>query len=105
MNSRPKYFIVGDFGCGEGRLAKSIPNKVYSLDLVAARSDIIACDMANTPLETNSLNVAVYCLSLMGTNLKDFLLEANRVLKVGYDTIFYFLDQNLSLPAIWPIKQ
>lgn len=66
-------------------MAESVPNKVYSMDLVAARKEIIPCDIANTPLEPNSLNVAVYCLSLMGTNLKDFFLEANRVLKTGYD--------------------
>ncbi|XP_055598597.1 ribosomal RNA-processing protein 8-like [Uranotaenia lowii] len=79
----PEDHIVADFGCGEARLAESIPHKVYSLDLVASNRSVIACNMANTPLETNSINVAVFCLSLMGTNLRDFLLEANRVLKTG----------------------
>lgn len=79
----PKTHVVADFGCGEGRLARSIPQKTYSLDLVANRHEIIACDMAKTPLESSSIDVAVYCLSLMGTNLRDFLLEANRVLKMG----------------------
>uniref|UniRef100_A0A1I8PA24 Ribosomal RNA-processing protein 8 n=2 Tax=Stomoxys calcitrans TaxID=35570 RepID=A0A1I8PA24_STOCA len=78
----PKSLEIGDFGCGEGMLAKSVPHKVYSMDLVSCRDDIIACDMANTPLTTHTLDVAVYCLSLMGTNLSDYLLEANRVLKV-----------------------
>lgn len=79
--SSPKDNIVADFGCGDARLAKSIPNKVYSLDLVAQNNEVIECDMANTSLHSDSVNVAVYCLSLMGTNLVDFLLEANRVLK------------------------
>ncbi|XP_055838564.1 ribosomal RNA-processing protein 8 [Episyrphus balteatus] len=79
----PKDSVIGDFGCGEGMLAQSIPNKVFSIDLVACRKDIIASDMANTPLENQCLNVAVYCLSLMGTNLNDYLLEANRCLKMG----------------------
>lgn len=78
----PKSEVIADFGCGEGRLAKSVPHKVYSLDLVAANDDVIACDMAQTPLKSNSINVVIFCLSLMGTNLKDFLLEANRVLKI-----------------------
>lgn len=78
---RPKTLVIADFGCGEGRLAKAVPQKTYSLDLVPQRHEIIACDMAKTPLKTNSIDVAVYCLSLMGTNLKDFVLEANRVLK------------------------
>uniref|UniRef100_A0A4Y0BP92 Ribosomal RNA-processing protein 8 n=1 Tax=Anopheles funestus TaxID=62324 RepID=A0A4Y0BP92_ANOFN len=79
----PKNTIVADFGCGEAKLAASVPNKVYSLDLVANTEDVIACDMANTPLESNFVNVVIFCLSLMGTNLADFFLEANRVLKVG----------------------
>ncbi|XP_017959885.1 ribosomal RNA-processing protein 8 [Drosophila navojoa] len=77
-----KTLIIGDFGCGDGKLAQSVPNKVYSMDLVSTREDIIACNITNTPLEARSLDVAVYCLSLMGTNLNDYLLEANRVLKL-----------------------
>lgn len=78
----PKTAIIGDFGCGEGKLAQSVPNKVYSMDLVAARSDIIACNITDTPLQARTLDVAVYCLSLMGTDLNEFFLEANRVLKL-----------------------
>lgn len=81
--SRPLNFVVADFGCGEARLAESISQKCYSFDLVAANNRVIACNMAHTPLAADSVDVAVFCLSLMGTNLKDFLLEANRVLKVG----------------------
>ncbi|XP_050067348.1 ribosomal RNA-processing protein 8 [Anopheles maculipalpis] len=79
----PKDTIVADFGCGEAKLAASVPHKVYSLDLMSNNSSVIACDMANTPLESNFVNVVIFCLSLMGTNLADFFLEANRVLKVG----------------------
>jgi ribosomal RNA-processing protein 8 len=39
--------------------------------------------MAHTPLEPQSVDIAVFCLSLMGTNLRDYIREANRVLKVG----------------------
>ncbi|KAH8291432.1 hypothetical protein KR054_011773 [Drosophila jambulina] len=78
----PKTAIIGDFGCGEGKLAESVPNKVFSMDLVAAKGDIIACNITDTPLQAQSLDVAVYCLSLMGTDLNDFFLEANRLLKL-----------------------
>lgn len=81
--SRPLNYIVADFGCGEARLAESVSQKCYSFDLVATNKKVIACNMAHTPLSPESVNVAVFCLSLMGTNLKDFLLEANRVLKIG----------------------
>lgn len=76
--------MVADFGCGDAHLAASLPDrKVHSLDLIASKPGVIACDMAHTPLLMESVDVAVFCLSLMGTNLIDFLLEANRVLKTG----------------------
>ncbi|KAM7267439.1 hypothetical protein ACFE04_009605 [Oxalis oulophora] len=73
--------VVADFGCGDGRLAKNVKNKVHSFDLVSRDPSIIACDMSNTPLDTSSVDVAVFCLSLMGTNVPSYLQEAHRVLK------------------------
>ncbi|KAK1319956.1 Ribosomal RNA-processing protein 8 [Acorus calamus] len=60
--------IVADFGCGDASLAKNVKNKVFSIDLVSNDPSVIACDMSHTPLETSSIDVAVFCLSLMGTN-------------------------------------
>lgn len=70
-------------GCGDARLSKSVLQKVYSIDLVSNVEGVIESDMAKTPLETKSVHVVVYCLSLMGTNLKDFFIEANRILKLN----------------------
>ncbi|CAM9245074.1 unnamed protein product [Choristocarpus tenellus] len=39
--------------------------------------------MAHVPLRDGCVKVAVFCLSLMGTNLADFLREAHRVLQPG----------------------
>lgn len=79
----PKDFIVADFGCGEAKIAESISQKVHSFDFVAMNDKVTVCDMAHTPLLKNGVNIVVFCLSLMGTNLNDYLLEANRVLKKG----------------------
>uniref|UniRef100_A0A8B9FXG2 Ribosomal RNA-processing protein 8 n=1 Tax=Amazona collaria TaxID=241587 RepID=A0A8B9FXG2_9PSIT len=38
---------------------------------------------AAVPLADESVDVAVFCLALMGTNLQEILEEANRVLKLG----------------------
>uniref|UniRef100_A0A8C9MKB3 Ribosomal RNA-processing protein 8 n=1 Tax=Serinus canaria TaxID=9135 RepID=A0A8C9MKB3_SERCA len=35
------------------------------------------------PLAAEAVDVAVFCLALMGTNLQEILGEANRVLKLG----------------------
>ncbi|XP_016423840.1 ribosomal RNA-processing protein 8-like isoform X2 [Sinocyclocheilus rhinocerous] len=39
--------------------------------------------MAKVPLCDSTVDIAVFCLSLMGTNLGEFLAEANRVLVMG----------------------
>lgn len=84
LKNKPKHWVVADFGCGEATLAESIPQeKVHSIDFVAVNSRVTASDMAHTPLKSNSVNVVVFCLALMGTNIKDFILEANRVLQEG----------------------
>ena len=58
-------------------------NQVHSFDLVSPNARVTACDMANVPIKDASVHVAVFCLSLMGTNLADFLREAHRVLVPG----------------------
>lgn len=77
----PRSSVVADFGCGEARLAQSVPNTVYSFDFVAVNSHVTPCDMANVPLSNSSVHVCVFCLSLMGTNVSDFIKESRRVLK------------------------
>lgn len=82
MNTK---LTIADFGCGEARLARTLGEdaKVHSFDLVKMNDYVTVCDFANTPLENESCDVVVFCLSLMGTNLKEFLREANRVLKTN----------------------
>ena len=83
VKSLPKETVIADFGCGEARLAQSVPHTVHSFDLLASNSHVTACDMAHTPLEKSSVDVCIFCLSLMGTNIADFIKEARRVLKVA----------------------
>nr|XP_033323729.1 ribosomal RNA-processing protein 8 [Megalopta genalis] len=77
----PKDYVIADFGCGEARLSTSVTQKVHSFDFISLNENVTACDMAHTPLLTNSVHVVVFCLSLMGSNLKDYIIEANRILK------------------------
>ena len=82
INKRPDW-VIGDFGCGEALLSKSVRNKVYSIDHVAINPSVIACDMSHTGLDDNILDVAVFSLSLMGINWQDYLQEAFRLLRAG----------------------
>jgi len=82
LAKRPDW-VIGDFGCGEAQLAAILPNKVYSFDHVAINDKVIVCDMTHTLLENETLDVAVFSLSLMGLNYADYLREAYRTLKFG----------------------
>lgn len=98
--SSKETVVVADFGCGDAELAKRLlevrrhdnnkkttetpkdcPFQVHSFDLIAQSDLVTACDMSNVPLPDKSVDVAVFCLALMGTNVADFLVEAHRVLK------------------------
>lgn len=82
LKKRPDW-IIGDFGCGEAKLAELLPNKVHSFDHVALNAKVTACDITHVPLEDSALDVAVFSLSLMGLNYADYLQEAYRTLKFG----------------------
>ena len=39
--------MVADFGCGDAKIAGSLPNVVHSYDLVAVNEHVTACDMTH----------------------------------------------------------
>ncbi|NWV00828.1 RRP8 protein, partial [Upupa epops] len=83
LRHRPASLVVADFGCGDCRIARGVRNKVHCFDLLPLCPRVTVCDMAQVPLPDQSVDVAVFCLSLMGTNLQEILTEANRVLRTG----------------------
>ncbi|XP_030633906.1 ribosomal RNA-processing protein 8 [Chanos chanos] len=83
IRQKPASLVVADFGCGDCKIARSVKNKVHCFDLAPVCDLVTACDMAKVPLKDASVDIVVFCLSLMGTNLTDFLAEANRVLVMG----------------------
>ncbi|KAK2011163.1 hypothetical protein LZ32DRAFT_345710 [Colletotrichum eremochloae] len=78
---------VADLGCGDARLAstlepeaKKLKLKVLSYDLHSPAEHVIKADIANLPLADDAVDVAIFCLALMGTNWLDFIEEAYRIL-------------------------
>ena len=71
--------VIGDFGCGEAKLAEALAGRhtVHSFDHVAVNDAVVACDMAHVPLGDETLDVAIFSLSLMGANFTDYLREAH----------------------------
>ncbi|KAG5999901.1 hypothetical protein E4U21_006153 [Claviceps maximensis] len=78
---------IADLGCGDARLAASLKKEssklrldIKSFDLQSPSPLVTKADIANLPLEDGSVNVAIFCLALMGTNWIDFIEEAYRIL-------------------------
>ena len=79
---------VADLGCGDAHLAASLSTdlkklklKILSYDLAAPSPLITQADIKNLPLKDCSVDIAVFCLALMGTNWIEFVEEAWRVLR------------------------
>lgn len=90
-----KNRVVADFGCGENLMKTFIPNnKVYSFDHIAIDDTVIACDMAHTPLEDESIDIAIFSLALWGSNFEDYFKEAYRLL--NYDGLMYIAEPTKS---------
>lgn len=79
---------IADLGCGDAALStklqphlKNLHLKIHSFDLQSPSPLVTKADIANLPLPDNSIDVAIFCLALMGTNWVDFIEEAFRILR------------------------
>jgi ribosomal RNA-processing protein 8 len=79
---------IADLGCGDAALSttlqpriKKLHLKIHSFDLQAPSPLITKADIANLPLADGSVDVAIFCLALMGTNWVSFIEEAFRILR------------------------
>lgn len=79
---------VTDLGSGDAQLAnaltpstKKLNLKLLSYDLHAPNSLVTKADISNLPVDDGSVDLAIFCLSLMGTNWVSFAEEAWRVLR------------------------
>jgi ribosomal RNA-processing protein 8 len=79
---------IADLGCGDAPLARAFQSssralqlKFHNFDLHTPNSLVTKADIANLPLRDGEADIAVFCLSLMGTNWTSFIEEAWRVLR------------------------
>lgn len=100
---------IGDFGCGTAKIGEALgeTNEVWSIDHVAIHDGVVAANMKETPIEDKSLDIAVFCLSLWGSEEHDlpaYLDEAFRCLKQGgelhiYETFNHFAKNQENIEA------
>ncbi|KAI9641092.1 25S rRNA (adenine645-N1)-methyltransferase [Ciborinia camelliae] len=79
---------IADLGCGDAALStglqkdlKKLNLKIHSFDLQSPSPLVTRADIANLPLEDGSIDIAIFCLALMGTNWIEFIEEAFRILR------------------------
>ena len=80
---------IADLGCGDAALSlalqphlKNLQLKIHSFDLQTNSNPLITlADISSLPLPANSIDIAIFCLALMGTNWIDFIEEAFRILR------------------------
>lgn len=87
-NRTTNLCTIADLGCGDARLAAELQGDkarlrvdVLSFDLHSPSPLVTRADVANLPLANGTVDVAIFCLALMGTNWVDFVEEAYRVLR------------------------
>lgn len=51
--------------------------------MISLKDFIKVADIKNLPIATNSIEIAIFCLALMGVNYLEFLIESNRCLKTN----------------------
>lgn len=79
---------VADLGCGDAALSAALQPQtqkfnlsIHSFDLQSPSRLVTRADIANLPLPDGSIDIAIFCLALMGTNWVDFIEEAFRILR------------------------
>ena len=85
---RPGTCHIVDLGCGDAPLArclekvtKKLDLKLSNFDLHSSNPHVIVADISALPLHDGEADLAIFCLSLMGTNWLTFVEEAWRILR------------------------
>jgi ribosomal RNA-processing protein 8 len=86
------HATIADLGCGTASLSHRLQPHLKKLNLTLHSYDlsrpsgpsaplVTVADISALPLQDGSVDVAIFCLALMGTNWLDFIDEAYRILR------------------------
>jgi ribosomal RNA-processing protein 8 len=78
---------IADLGCGLAKISNHFQNHskfhFINYDHISCDEKVISQDITNLPDEEYSIEIAILCMSLWGSNCKDAIKEAYRILETG----------------------
>ena len=79
--------IVVDMGCGKAQISDHFANdkrfRFINYDHISSKENIEVQDISNIPLEENDVEICILCLAMWGSNCKEYIKEAYRILESG----------------------
>ena len=79
--------LVVDMGCGKGHISSYFSNdkrfQFINYDHVSSNDTTISCDISKLPLEEDAVEICILSLAMWGSNCKEYVKEANRILESG----------------------
>jgi ribosomal RNA-processing protein 8 len=78
---------IVDLGCGKGQIFQYYKDDkrfmFHNYDHISSNKTIISCDISNIPLEEDSVEICILSLAMWGSNCREYIQEANRILETG----------------------
>ena len=79
--------VVADLGCGFAEINEHFKSDsrfiFYNFDHVSKNDLVVSRDIKNTELDEYSVDIAILSLAMWGSNCKDYISEAYRILDTG----------------------
>jgi superfamily II DNA or RNA helicase len=76
---------IVDMGCGKAQIAQYFQQdprfRFINYDHISSNDTVISCDIANTPLEDETVEICILSLAMWGSNCREYIQEANRILE------------------------
>jgi ribosomal RNA-processing protein 8 len=77
--------LIVDMGCGKAQISEYFKNderfEFINYDHISIKESIISCDISNLPLEEDSVEICILSLVMWGSNCREYIQEANRILE------------------------
>jgi SAM-dependent methyltransferase len=78
---------VVDMGCGKAQISEHFRGdkrfEFTNFDHVSSSDSVVSCDISNTELPDDSVDICILSLAMWGANSKCYICEANRILESG----------------------